>query len=259
MLIDSENPATYPTYIKTVIYQYIANNLTSVEEQLKENTLMYDSDVRCAVEDYLFPSKAKILYQKLLELMFDNEMICYHATKILNYQEILQNGLKVNKWDEYSRNMGLILKTLGVTDIKTVIECIHKEYKRKYGVLDREPQLCFFSGWQMLNNDGRTGYDQFCQNIGGELARWALKDDMPKVYNLLKSNGVQIIIKFRLPFREIAEYQKDTILYQFVCYYAAKYFWNWNYRIKFDGATNKDIAPSQVIDIIKYRKDVNYK
>lgn len=259
MLIDSENPATYPTCIKTVIYQYIADNLTSVEAHIKENTLIYDSDVRCAVEDYLCPVRAERLYQKLLELMCDNEMICYHATKMLNYQEVLQNGLKVNEWDEYSGNMGLILKTLGVTNINTVIECIHKEYERKYGVLDREPQLCFFSGWQMLNNDGRVGYDQFCQNIGGELARLALKDKMPKVYNLLKNNGEPIIIKFKLPFYDIAEHRKDIILYQFVCYYAAKYFWNWDYRIKFDGATNNDIASSQVLDIIKYGQDVSYE
>lgn len=256
MLIDSENPSTYPLEMQDDVYQYIAKCLSSIEKQIKKIPLNYDSDVRCAIEDYLRPFKADELYQKLLRIMSDTELICYHASKVYDCNQILERGLHTNDWDRYSAFMRETLVALGSTNIDDTIKRIHKEYNRKYAFADRQPQLYFFSGLQLADGGDSAGYDQFCENIGGELARWALKDTMPEVFQLLKNNGVQVIIKFKLPFADIVDYQKEIIIYQFISYYAAKYFWNWDYSVEFDGATNRDVAPEQILDIIEYEKEV---
>lgn len=259
MLIEADNPSTYPCIAQNVVYQYISNNHSSVEEQIKGKTVQNDSDIRCAIENYLSPYKAETLYGDLLSIMAENEIVCYHATKVLDCQQIREHGLKVNEWSGYSRMLCKVLNDLNVKDVDKAIERVHNEYERKYGHLGITPQLCFFSGLSLADGGDFAGYDQFCQNIGGELARWALKDTMPEAYQALKRNGSQMIVKFCLPFSDIAHYQQDSIVYQFVCYYAAKYFWGWDYAVQYDGTTYKDIVPNHIIELIEYGKEVDYE
>lgn len=256
MLIDSENPSTYPFEMQEIVYRYIAKRLSSVENQIKIAPLQYDSDVRCAIEDYLRPFKADELYQKLYEIMEDKEIVCYHATRVYDWNQI-KKGLQTNDWEQYSASMREALFNLNVSNINEAISRIHKEYERKYLITDRQPQLCFFSGLQLANGGEYADYDQFCENIGGELARWALQETMPEVFHILKNNGVPIIIEFKLPFVNIMDHQKENILYQFISYYAAKYFWNWDYTVKFDATTSKNAAPEQILEIIKYSKKMS--
>lgn len=257
MLIDSENPSTYPFEMQDAVYQYIVKYLLPIEGEIRKKPLRYDNDVRCAIENYLQPFKADELYQKLYGIILDKEIVCYHATKVYDCNQILKKGLQTNDWNRYSISMRETLSHLKVLNVDEVIKCIHKEYKRKYSIDNRQPQICFFSGLQLADGEDSAGYDQFCENIGGELARWALQETLPNVFNTLKNNGDQVIIKFKLPFLDIVDYQKEIILYQFISYYAAKYFWNWDYTVAFDGATNKDVAPDQILEIIQYRKDVS--
>ena len=259
MLIDTENPSTYPSAMQETVYQYIADNLSHIEAQVKENIVENDSDVRCAIENYLSPFKAESLYAQLLKNMAEHEMICYHATKALDQKQIMKSGLRASKWSLYSVSLRKTLEVLGAEDVDSIIDCVHKEYERKHQPVNYKPQLCFFSGLNFADGGDYAGYDQFCQNIGGELARWALKDTMPKAYYLLKNNGIQLIVKFILPFADIAAYQQETILYQFVCYYAAQYFWGWKYTVQFEGRTSKDISPEQILELIEYDKEVDYE
>ena len=259
MLIEIEKPATYPNAMQTMIYQYIKENLVCVEEQIRKKTLEYDCDVLCAIEDYLLYTKAESLYNQLFEIMNDKEIVCYHATKVLDRRQLIENGLRVNDWNGYSELMRKVLLTLGDPNVDKAIEYIHDEYDRKLNSNNNVmPNICFFSGLNLLNFDNIAGFDQFCQNMGGELARWALKENLPETYQLLKNNGIQLVVKFRLPFRDIAYFRQEIILYQFVSYYAAKYFWEWNYSVKFDGITFKNVSPQQILELIDYRKKIDY-
>lgn len=259
MLIDTESPSTFPSAMQDIIYGYIVDNLSSVEAKIKAALPENNSDVRCAIEDYLRPTKAELLYRQLWEIMEENNLICYHATKVLERQQFIEDGLRVNEWNRYSASIRNSLESLNAPDVDRAVECIHKEYERKYNLIGVEPQIYFFSGLLMADEGNFAGYDQFCQNIGGELARWALKDAMPETYQLLKNSGRQLIVKFSLPFQDIAAYQQDAVLYQFVCHYAAKCFWNRKYTVRYDGSTHKDIAPNQILEIIEYRKEVDYE
>lgn len=257
MLIDVEKPSSYPESMQEVVCQYINTNLYAVEKQIQTKIIKSDLDVRCAIEDHLRRYKAEPLYHELSEIMSECTLVCYHATKVLCRAQIVKAGLNANNWERYNKVIREALTALGASDIEKAMEYIRKEYNRKYSNFNVKPQLCFFSGLQLANGLGTPGYDQFCENIGGELARWALSEKQPNTYNLLKNNGVPLIVKFSIRFRDIETNQQDSILYQFVSYYAAKYFWKWNYCIRFDGITCKDVAPQQILEVIDYRKDIN--
>lgn len=259
MLIDTENPSTYPNSIQKAIYQYIAEELFPVEAQIRERVIVNDIDISCAVEDYFSSYKAEPLYEQLSEIMANHEIILYHATKVLDPQQIREQGLKRTEWSSYSVSLRKALASLGAGNADMMIDCVHKEYERKYQAKDYKPQLCFFSGLKLAHCEGSPGYDQFCQNIGGELARWSLEKEMPEAYQLLKDNGTPLIVKFRLPFLDIANYQQETVLRQFILYYMAKFFWKWDYAIRFDGITHTDIAPYQILELIEYDKEVDYE
>lgn len=260
MLIDASDANTIPVDIENKIIRYFSLMPEKIIANIKNQKLEYDHDVLCAIEKYVDPNTACDFYQELIALFEQHEMVCYHSTKILDKSIIFENGLKTNDWDTYSRNIISIFKKLNVkaNDIAEAMKVIKKQYDWKYPIVDREPQLCFYSDVGLLRNDMYAGYEQFCENMGGELAKDALKKDFPRIYGYLRENGEAILVKFKIPFIDIENYDKDSIVYHFVAYFAGKYFWNYNYEIHFDGNTNKDIAPNNILEIIPYLIDRYY-
>lgn len=259
MLIDCADPSTYPVAIKKAVQRYIENNLAAVKGQLEQTAISNNNGIACAIELYLSPLRAGMLYQELLDTMADKEFMLFHATKMMDPGHIQTAGLKTNSWDHYNKTMEKALCDLNCPNVRGVLDCVYREYKRKYTDHRQKPQLCFFSAEKLMDGGCMAGYDQFCQNIGGELARWALKSKMPAAYQLLKNNGVKLLVKFKLPFHDITAHQREGILYQFVQHYAALYYWNWNYEPRFDGTTNCDVPPEQILEVIEYKKEVDYE
>ncbi len=125
------------------------------------------------------------------------------------------------------------------------------EYDRKGYSKNVKPRIYFFSGISLFHKKDSAMYDQFCENIGGELARWCLEKKMNNVYEILKNNGEPVVVAFEFSFKYIDEYKKESIAYQFIAHYTAKYFWNKEYEVRFDGSTEKDIQPNQILKLIK--------
>lgn len=225
---------------------------------LRFNAIEYEIDVRCAIEDYVGPYKAGALYNELVDIMKDYEIIVYHSTKVLNKACFINDGLQPNEWNWYEKTLTKTLKELAVgeEDLNKAINLIKHEYDRKY--IDREPALCFFSDLSLIDDGESAGYEQFCENIGGELARRALKEKEPSIYKVLKDNGEQIIVKFKLSFLDIVWYQRDSILFQFISYVAGKHFWKYNYQVNFDGTTKVSVMLDKILEFIPYEKEVDY-
>lgn len=186
------------------------------------------------------------------------EIICYHSTKVLNTNCIMNNGLQPNEWNWYKQSLIKTFMELGINEdhLKRAMDLIKHEYDRKY--INREPALCFYSDLSLIGDGETAGYEQFCENIGGELARWSLKKKEPDIYKLLKENGEQVIVKFKLPFSDIVWHEKDTIVYQFVSHVAGKHFWNYKYQIQFDGITRKAVPSDNILELIPYEKEIDY-
>lgn len=115
-------------------------------------------------------------------------------------------------------------------------------------MIGRKKELCFFSNLSMVEN-----YGYFGNNIGGELARRALKDQYNDLYNPLEENRESFVVKFKMPFSNIVHYGKVDIAYRFVLYYASKHLWGKEYEIEFEGNTEVDIKSERVFSKLYVR------
>lgn len=259
MLIDVSDVNTIPAEVKDKIYKAFSVLSRDVVNNIKSEKIQYKNDVMCAIEDYYGPFRTIYFYDELIAVLEKNDLVCYHATKVSSNSILLRDGLKTNDWDVYFSNLKSAYMNAGFSEdkIQEAVGIIKSEYNRKYAGHDRKEQLCFFTNLSEFEGE-YAAYDQFCESIGGELARWALKDKYPELYKPLKENGKSCIVKFRLPFSKIADYEKDSIAYQFVIYYAGVYFWNKEYDIEFDSNTQFDVPSEDILDIMDYKKDIDY-
>lgn len=260
MHIDVSNVSSIPNSIKDRIIDEIKSLPGNVVEKIKKQKIKYDIDVKNAIEDYLGIRIYNYFYEDLVALFSDYKLVCFHSTKVLNKKYIITNGIKTNEWNTYSDHLRKTMQLIGVkaTEENQIINIIKKQYNWKYPKQLREPQLCFYSDIGMLNEGMRAGYEQFCENIGGELARDALKDKYPDLYKYLRENGKAYLVKFVIPFSNIKGYNQDDIVYQFISYYAGKFFWNYNCEIHFDGNTDKAIPVADIIELIPYNIERYY-
>ena len=65
-------------------------------------------------------------------------------------------------------------------------------------------------------------------------------------------------MKFRIPYANIVDYDKDSVGYKFVVYSAGLYFWNKEYGIQFDSNTQKDVPPEDILGTIDIDKEICY-
>ncbi len=123
-----------------------------------------------------------------------NEYMAHYS--LFMYREKLQNTLV------YRKNIINTLRQIGAKEkeITEVVEVIKRKYDWKYPLSDREPRLCFYSDISLLSEDMSAGYEQFCENIRGELARNALKEKYPDLYRYLRENGKAFLVKAKIPF-----------------------------------------------------------
>lgn len=254
MLIDASDATTIPTEIKNKIVNWFASLPQNVNCNIKTFKDMHGQNVTWAIDEYVESGLKYGFYDELIALFEKHNMICYHSTKVYDKETILSDGLRTNEWDTYSRNISKTLQILGMEEkeIAEIIEIIKREYDRKYTSHGREAQLCFYSDMELLSKGIRAGYERFCENIGGELARDALQKDYPELYKNLRENGEAYLIKFKIPFLHINSYNKESVIKPFIDYVGGKYFWNTNLEIHFDGDTNKAVLPCDILELIPY-------
>ena len=191
------------------------------------------------------------LYKAVKDILNKEEIVCYHATKVLYPKEIKESGLHINDWARYSSDIRKTLIKGGIdsTTINKALQQIKDEKHRKEkGLSD---QICFFANNNSFCVKNALGYDQFCVNIGGELARGALERTMPDVYRVLRNMGTSLLIKFVVPYTWISDYREKTIISCFIYHEAAAYLRDYLCDIEFDGAVTRDIPASLILDIIE--------
>lgn len=248
-MIDLRDYNTIPVEVGLVVRGFL-DQLSLKSELIQEEPPLSDIAVRCRLEDYINPVKVPELYATIASILDQERILCYHATKVLSVKTIKNEGLRTNAWEQYSNNVKEALELAGVStaEIEETLQLIKLEKKRKEPN-DRD-RLCYFSNLLDFKPDG-SGYYQFCQNIGGELARWALEDYMPDVYKVLRDRGECLLVKFSLPFNWIEKFEKDDIITLFIYHEVASYLWNYSYDIEFDGNLFRDVPASSIIGIVK--------
>lgn len=258
-MINVKDLSSIPPEIEQAVAEYTYNLPRDVISSIKSASIKNDSDVRCAIEGYFAPYKAEILYRNVLVCLGKCNIRCFHATRLVDENDVWTNGLQTNSPERYFARLSSSMQKLGIQQKNTeeAIELVKHEYNRKYG--SSKPQLCFFTPIDLISDDELAGYDQFCQNIGGELARWSLKEKMPGVYQQLAKSGFAAIVEFEFHFSDMTSGDKDRIAYQFITHYASKNFFSRSYPICFDANTDKDVLPAQIIKIHRYCGEMDYE
>ena len=257
-MIDLTDYTTIPVAVSQVVKDFL-DCLPNKNDLLRDTPPSYDLMVRCRLEDNIKPYRAPNLYEALGSIFDREEIICYHATKLLSLETIRSTGLRTNDWERYSSNIKEALDKGGAsaTEIEEALRRIKYEKERKdHNGRDR---LCYFANTKSFVGDGVAGYDQFCQNVGGELARWALQEDMPNVYKILCNSGKSALVKFSIPFNWVADFEREYIIAHFFYHVASEYLWNYLYEIEFDGNLFKDVPGSSIIEIIEVATPEDYE
>ncbi len=250
MFIDVTDETTFPAALKDAVYEFFDALDGNTSKEIREHVLESNSSVGCIADEYFTESSAPSLYNNVVSILKQCSLICYHATRVLNVEDIKNHGLRVNYWDRYSASLIKTLKALYVSesDINFLMELVKKEYEFKYTEMGRNPQICFYTRLDLANNDGIP----FLSNIGGELVRRPLNNrpELHKKYESLYRCGTPVIVKAVLPFTDLATHLHPTVAGQFIRFYMAKRYWEYAYKIDYDCYTDKDVTAEQIMDII---------
>lgn len=251
-LINASDPSSFPTELKSIVSAHISLIPACELQKIKKIRIENKGDVLSAIESHLSPLAAYRMYCEELIPVFDSyDLLCYHATRVGSIETILKNGI-FSSFEQYKKYLIQFLQNEKVSTkkINQSIELVQAEYLRKYS--SSSHQICFFTNLESLHNDdGSAAYDQFCETVGGELANWALKEELPDVLSALQTKGVPLVVEFKTSFSQISRHSQESIIYQFVAAVTAKYLWNFEYRIEADGSLTGDIASSEIISLIQ--------
>lgn len=253
-IIDVDKPQTIPCEIEKLVLDYLNKLPEDIMAELHSMEIKYSTDVECELGEYLSPFKAKALHKSVIEILNGYDFIVHHATRLLHTETILQSGIKICDWKSYIERLKITFKELEISqpDADEALKLIQELHKFKYNNMVK-PSVCFFGS--IINCGTRGEYGVFCENIGGELARNSLAGKLPKVYEKLKNNGQTVIVNFTIPFTDFADsVHNDSYAFMFICYFAAKYLWDFDFKLQFDGFSTLDIAPEAIVDITLYER-----
>ena len=257
-MIDLTDYSTIPAIVGSVVRSFV-DSLPDKNVLMQDGPPLYNSMVRCRLEDYIRPYRVPNLYETLGSILDREEIVCYHATKLLSPERIKSEGLRTNDWERYSGDIREALEKGGVpaAEIEEALQRIkHEKVRKEHNAQDR---LCYFANLINYEVEDGPGYDQFCQNIGGELARWALQEYMPDVYKVLRESGESVLVKFSILFNWVADFEREGIIAHFIYHEAAAYLWNNLYDIEFDGNLFRDVPGSYILEIIKVASPKGYE
>ena len=249
MLIDLSKPDTLPQEIKNSIISFIKSLPIDTIENIKKQEIHYKSDIPCAVKQILTSSQARSMCESIRNYLEPNYLLCFHATRILDIDEIYKKELFTNSVERYVSLFVQTLHNLDFTEevISTAAKLVKAEYERKYN--GRSPQLCYFTPLSSISSDSNTSYNQFCQNVCGELARWALEEKMPAVLQRLSEAGKPVVVEFSLSYYQIPNFYQDMLINNIIEYYFGLFICNKKYPIKYSGCTYNDVPSSQIIKV----------
>ena len=77
-----------------------------------------------------------------------------------------------------------------------------------------------------------------------------VENKYPDILKILQTKGVPVVVEFSAPFRIIADYHKDNLIFPFVVQIAARELWGFNYIIEADSSLIGEIPPDRIHRLI---------
>ena len=202
MLIDVSDVSTIPVEVKDKIYEAFSLLSEDVIDSLKDSYASDENVMQSIIGKVYKNLENTQLYSQLTDILEKYEIVCFHSTKMISKYRVKEYGLSTNEWSKYKSNIIDVYKSLGISKekIETALKYLWNTYKDRYLDVGCEPHLCFYSNLSMLETEGGgAGYNIYCENIGGEMAKIALQNDCKELYSLLKNSGKSFVVKFKIP------------------------------------------------------------
>lgn len=250
-LIIAEDTKSFPEELHVIVAAKLNQIPFDELQRLRKTIPSHERGVDNALEKWFGVWRQYDLYQQTLIPLFNQyDILCYHATRIGTRDSILLNGLRTNMHDYFETLKSFLLSEgVPISRINLALNAIQKEYQRKYK--DDPHQLCFFTSLISFRNcDGSAGYDQFCETVGGELAKWALEEQCPDILEILRTKGIPVVVEFTTPFSSIADYHKDSLIFPFVAHVVSKELWELDYLIEADSSLIGEVPPDRILRLI---------
>lgn len=179
----------------------------------------------------------------LAELLEEETITGWHATRVLSADDIAEMGLKAfsreEAFEQFRYLSGVVGLNLGQTE--TVLQKANHyfaEHPRRTGC------VCFYLLKSMAGQ-----YSKYSATLGGETFAWSLEDAVgAEAVEALKSLGVSIRVKFAFSFDRIQPYARGLILSSFIDALSSNS--STDYCLpKIDGAIVGSIPPHDILRI----------
>ena len=179
----------------------------------------------------------------------EKELEFFHNTRLATPLD-LSNGLCVLSKHEYILRISKILNDnkVPLSSIAHVCELVEPYLEDLHGT--RKGILSFFAPYSQ-----RYGWEKFWNNIGGEVAEFALKTKEAEAFRFLSNVGNPYTIKVSLPFSNI-DHSGSTdfriIMAMIKSFFARKYL-DVDYSICVDCYTKTNVPKSNILEVIAVR------
>src|SRR5690625_175257 len=153
-------------------------------------------------------------FNKITELLYNEKIIGFHCTKLINPDKIFTTGLKKLNPEEYEN---WIIKNLeGKLLDKKMIVKIDKcfaEYKENGDYKYRENMIWFVINKSLIYD---SGCNYFFKYYGGEVIRRVVDPIKDIVYPILVRIGIPTVVAFEFKFNELAEGHQHYLIKSFI-------------------------------------------
>lgn len=194
--------------------------------------------------------KAAEIFELLRNYLSTCIIRAYHATRIIDDQEIIQDGLHPFELNSYTERIVGVLVGQGIS-IETG-QLISKKIRGFVEWQGRENgYLSLFNSYRFYED----GYDQFTQNYGGETVRFAIADDHPEVFSLLCEIGIPVIVFCLVNWDDIVPIYQESYIQTVISAVLSKNILNIDDIEESEIRVNGKIAPSFIESITRVPTD----
>lgn len=188
-------------------------------------------------------------FDKITELLYNEKILGFHCTKLINPNEILTTGLKKLNPKEYENWMKKFLK--GKLRDKKTIEKIEKcfaEYDGNGEYEHRENMI-----WFVINKS--LVYDSDCKYFfkyyGGEVIRRVAYPIKDIVFPILIQTGIPTVVAFEFRFNELPDYQQHNLVKSLIESKVFEKSYKYYRNMEAEGYIERDIEPQEIIKVFQ--------
>ncbi len=239
-----DNLKSMPTYLNDMICSNEGAFRTWFH---KDNGIDYIKSDRIIIYQ---SAEALEIFECLRKYLSTCVIRAYHATRIIDPLEIMQYGLIPFEVEHYTKRIVRVLSERGISaDTCQIISNKITDFVEKNG-RDTET-VSLFNSFRLYDE----AYDQFTQNYGGETVRFAIGNDHPDIFKLLREIAIPVIVSCLVDWDDIVPIYQESYIQTLISAVLSKNILKNDDIEESEVRVNGKIAPSHIERIIRVTTD----